>query len=228
MAVAFVVLAAIPAADATDEGTVNTEPTNAAKIGETEYDTIANAIDAAEEKDTIVLLSDVTESIVIGSTVTIDLNGFKLKNDTSKATIAVEKGKLIINDSKGNGEVIQNGTGSYNAALIVKPGAEAELNGGFFNSTGDAGNPWYTLKNYGTLTINDGVKVYNNSNSSSVIANGYQNLSDYNALTGSSCSSYPESIQAAVMTINGGEFIGKCYVKMGILELSCYNNFLVR
>ena len=164
-----------------------------------------------EEGQVIVLQSNVTESITISKNVTIDLNGFKLTNEASKATIVVESGKLIVNDSSTNGEVIQNGKGSYNAALFVKPGAKAELNGGFFNST-DV-KAWYTLKNCGELTVNGGVKVYNNSDSSSVIANGYFNLNDYNSVNDVSDTSYPENVSVAKMTINGGAYTGKCYVK---------------
>ena len=176
-----------------------------------EYTTVAEAISAVEEGQVIVLQSNVTESITISKNVTIDLNGFKLTNEASKATIVVESGKLIVNDSSTNGEVIQNGKGSYNAALFVKPGAKAELNGGFFNST-DV-KAWYTLKNCGELTINDGVKVYNNSNSSSVIANGYSKYGDYNNVNGTTGGSYPENVSVAKMTINGGAYTGKCYVK---------------
>ena len=211
LAVAFVVFAAIPAVDVTGEDPAPAESTKAAKIGETEYATVADAITAVEEGQVIVLQSNVTESITISKNVTIDLNGFKLTNEASKATIVVESGKLIVNDSSTNGEVIQNGKGSYNAALFVKPGAKAELNGGFFNST-DV-KAWYTLKNCGELTINGGVKVYNNSDSSSVIANGYFNLNDYNSVNDSSDTSYPENVSVAKMTINGGAYTGKCYVK---------------
>ena len=187
------------------------ESTKAAKIGEVEYTTVAEAITAVGEGQIIVLQSNVTESITISKNVTIDLNGFKLTNEASKATIVVESGKLIVNDSSTNGEVIQNGKGSYKAALFVKPGAKAELNGGFFNSTDD--NAWYTLKNCGELTINDGVKVYNNSDSSSVIANGYFNYGDYNNVNGTTGGSYPKDVSVAEMTINGGAYTGKCYVK---------------
>ena len=175
-----------------------------------EYTTVAEAISAVGEGQVIVLQSNVTESITISKNVTIDLNGFKLTNEASKATIVVESGKLIVNDSSTNGEVIQNGKGSYNAALFVKPGAKAELNGGFFNST-DV-EAWYTLKNCGELTINNGVKVYNNSNSSSVIANGYFNKDDYNSVNNTS-GAYPDDVSVAKMTINGGAYTGKCYVK---------------
>ena len=211
LAVAFVVFAAIPAVDAAGEDPAPAESTKAAKIGETEYATVADAITAVEEGQVIVLQSNVTESITISKNVTIDLNGFKLTNEASKATIVVESGKLIVNDSSTNGEVIQNGKGSYNAALFVKPGAKAELNGGFFNST-DV-KAWYTLKNCGELTVNGGVKVYNNSDSSSVIANGYFNLNDYNSVNDVSDTSYPENVSVAKMTINGGAYTGKCYVK---------------
>ena len=54
----------------------------AAKIGETEYATLANAVAAANANDTIEILSDVTESIEIAAdkNITIDLNGKTLTN----------------------------------------------------------------------------------------------------------------------------------------------------
>ncbi len=87
LAVAFVVFAAIPAVDAAGEDPAPAESTKAAKIGETEYATVADAITAVEEGQVIVLQSNVTESITISKNVTIDLNGFKLTNEASKATI---------------------------------------------------------------------------------------------------------------------------------------------
>ena len=54
----------------------------AAKIGETEYTTLTEAVDAANANDTIKILSDVTESVEIenGKTITLDLNGKTLTN----------------------------------------------------------------------------------------------------------------------------------------------------
>ena len=56
------------------------EQTCAAKIGETEYSTLAGAIDAANIYDansdvTIVMLHDVTENIEIHRSLTLDLGG---------------------------------------------------------------------------------------------------------------------------------------------------------
>lgn len=60
-----------------------TEQTCAAKIGETEYSTLAGAIDAANIYDansdvTIVMLHDVTENIEIHRSLTLDLGGHTL------------------------------------------------------------------------------------------------------------------------------------------------------
>lgn len=54
----------------------------AAKIGETEYATLTEAVDAANANDTIKILSDITESVEIenGKTITLDLNGKTLTN----------------------------------------------------------------------------------------------------------------------------------------------------
>ena len=70
------------------------EQTYAAKIGETEYSTLAGAIDAANIYDansdvTIVMLHDVTENIEIHRSLTLDLGGFTLSGDGTKTVVSI-------------------------------------------------------------------------------------------------------------------------------------------
>lgn len=184
-----------------------------AAIGSTGYKTLANAVKAADNT-TVTLLKDTTENVTIpaGATVTLDLNGHKLTN-ASGHTIT-NNGNLTVT---GNGTVdnITDGKG----ALVNKVGAIATLNGGTFTRSQEAGtyepylaneNSWYTVKNYGTMTINAGATVTtrltdDNGNAvggySSLIANGWQNDNDLtnNPRNGN---------QNALLTVNGGTFIG--------------------
>ena len=70
-------------------GTV-TETENAAKIGDTEYPTVADAMAAATPGDTIKLLKDITESVEVkvtknfGGELTIDLNRYSVDGNSQK------------------------------------------------------------------------------------------------------------------------------------------------
>ena len=142
----------------------------AAKIGETEYATLANAVAAANANDTIEILSDVTESIEIAAdkNITIDLNGKTLTNTDGKHTIE-NNGTLTINDSSNDKTGTVDNVIHARGALVNHEGAVATLNGGKFHRSLEAGNSpdnnggnsWYTILNQGTMTINDGATVEN-------------------------------------------------------------------
>ena len=142
----------------------------AAKIGETEYATLANAVTAANANDTIEILSDVTESIEIAAdkNITIDLNGKTLTNTDGKHTIE-NNGTLTINDSSNDKTGTVDNVIHARGALVNHEGAVATLNGGKFHRSLEAGNSpdnnggnsWYTILNQGTMTINDGATVEN-------------------------------------------------------------------
>ena len=142
----------------------------AAKIGETEYATLANAVAAANANDTIEILSDVTESIEIAAdkNITIDLNGKTLTNTDGKHTIE-NNGTLTINDSSNDKTGTVDNVIHARGALVNHEGAVATLNGGKFYRSLEAGNSpdnnggnsWYTILNQGTMTINDGATVEN-------------------------------------------------------------------
>ena len=160
------------------------------------------------------LTADTQKDVVIpaNTTVTLDLNGHNLTN-VSGHTIT-NNGNLTVTGS-GTVDNISDGKG----ALVNKVGAIATLNGGTFTRSQEAGtyepdlangNSWYTVKNYGTMTINAGATVTtrltdDNGNAvgghSSLIANGWQNANDLtnNPRNGN---------QNALLTVNGGTFIG--------------------
>ena len=68
-------------------------PVNAAKIGKTEYASIADALAVAQPGDTIELLKDITESVEVRATknfdgeLTIDLNTYSINGDTANRCI---------------------------------------------------------------------------------------------------------------------------------------------
>ena len=92
-------------------------PKNAAKIGGTEYASIADAIAAAQPDDTIELLRDVTENITIGKSLTLDLAGFTLSGEDEEENAVVTitgsdetKPEITIKSSKLEEEKPVNGT----------------------------------------------------------------------------------------------------------------------
>ena len=176
---------------------------NAAKIGETEYATLAEAVAAANANDTIEILSDVTESIEIAAdkNITLDLNGNTLTNTNDKHTIE-NNGTLTINDSSNDKTGTVDNVSPARGALVNTDGAKAVLNGGTFKRSEEAGidqnnsggNSWYTIANNGTIEINKGVTVENKGYFSSNMVTGY-----YNSPTGTG---------TPTIIINGGTFTG--------------------
>lgn len=171
---------------------------------------------------TVKLAADTTKDVTIpaGANVTLDLNGHKLTN-VSGHTIT-NNGNLTVT---GSG-MVDNITHAK-AALYNNTGATATLNGGTFTrsaETGTAnpnsanGNSWYTVKNYGTLTINNGVTVENKGSFSSAVVNGWYDASKIGT------SSEPAHNADAVLTINGGSISGgKITVKnddYGVLNIT--------
>lgn len=70
-----------------------TEQTCAAKIGETEYSTLAGAIYDANSDVTIVMLRNVTENIEINKSLTLDLGGFTLSGNANAAVVTISGDK---------------------------------------------------------------------------------------------------------------------------------------
>ena len=143
---------------------------NAAKIGETEYETLTAAVAAVKDGETVTMLKNVTESVEIAAdkNITIDLNGKTLTNTDGKHTIE-NNGTLMINDSSNDKTGTVDNVIHARGALVNHAGAVATLNGGKFYRSLEAGNSpdnnggnsWYTILNQGTMTINDGATVEN-------------------------------------------------------------------
>ena len=89
-------------------------PKSAAKIGEKEYASIADALAAAQPGDTIVLLRNVTENITINKSLTLNLGGFTLSGDANAAVVTISGDKpqvTVKNGTVTGGRNPQNGGG---------------------------------------------------------------------------------------------------------------------
>ena len=118
-----------------------------AEIGSQGYESLQEAIGAAQDGQTVTLLADATEDVVISKSITLDLGGKTLTNtNAGKATISVTGGTVTVK----NGNVV-GGTGYYN--IEAKKDANLTLT----DVTATAGNTGSSMiDNYGTLTITSG------------------------------------------------------------------------
>ena len=197
--------AAAPAAETGGKGTT----ASVAKIGDATYATLQAAIDAAQDGQTVTLLADATEDVVINKNITLDLGGKKLSNTNSgKATISVQGGTVTVK----NGNIV-GGTGYYN--IEVTKGSNANLT--LTDVTATAGNNGSSMiDNWGTLTITGGtytggLNVVKSEESSTLSITGGTFTLDY----------APSSGYTAVIlvygdtTISGGEFVQTATPKWG-------------
>ena len=111
------------------EGGSTTEPTKpatpkkAAKIGDKEYPTVADAIAAADGNEPIVLLRDVTENITINKSLTLDLSKFTLTGDAEAAVVTISGDKSQVTVQNGTitgGRNPQNGGGFAIDSAVVR------------------------------------------------------------------------------------------------------------
>ena len=121
-----------------------------AEIGSQGYESLTEAVAAAEDGQTVTLLADAAEDVVISKRITLDLGGKTLTNtNAGKATISVTGGTVTVK----NGNVM-GGTGYYNIE-VTKEGSNANLT--LTDVTATAGNTGSSMiDNYGTLTITSG------------------------------------------------------------------------
>lgn len=165
------------------------------------YNTLQSAINSASEdfSQTVTLLKDVTEKVVVpaGKTITLDLNGNKIQAPTNGRYDAIDNsGTLTVKDSKKTGEIVSkknSGIGVYaNSNTTIDyakiTGQEGAV-GGFETTVG------------ATITINDG--EFKGIDNAVVIFNGSDRHGASNEIT-----------------INGGTFTGTIqtdgYVACGI------------
>ena len=169
-----------------------------AEIGSQGYESLQAAIEAAQDGQTVTLLADAAEDVVISKSITLDLGGKTLTNtNAGKATISVQSGTVTVK----NGNVV-GGNDYYN--IEAKKDANLTLT----DVTATAGNNGSSMiDNWGTLTITSGtytggLNVVKSEEGSKLTITGGTFTLDYatNGYTGV-IFAYGDT------TISGGEFI---------------------
>ena len=169
-----------------------------AKVGDTYYKTLADAVTAADNA-TVTLLKNVTANVTIpvSKTITLDLNGKTLSGgkDNDKAAL-LNNGTVTIKDSSAT----KTGT--------IKREDDADK----------TGTSYYVIKNLGTMTIEQ-ANVNNNS--------GYKKTNSAGSMAGSSliCNGDREDDKETTLTINDGVFEQQNFLAvkngaMGILNVN--------
>ena len=167
-----------------------------AKVGETAYLSLDAALEAAKDGDTVTLLADITEDVVINKNITFDLGGKTITNTgAGKATLTVASGATA---TVKNGSIV-GGASYYN----IQNNGTATLEG----ITATAGNTGSSMiDNWGTLTITSGtytggLNVVKSEEGSTLVINGGDFTLDY------ATSGYTAVIHVfGDTTINGGTF----------------------
>ena len=169
----------------------------AAQIDERYYPTLQAAINNAGKDITVTLLKNTNEDIVIpeDAELTLDLNGRTLTNVsghtiTNNGTLTITGDGTVDNVTHGKAALVNYGTAVVENVTLKRSqeaGTDADNNGG---------NSYYTLENYGVMTIEDGATVENTGAYSSMVHNGWAD------------GSKNTDGKNSVLTINGGTFNG--------------------
>ena len=169
----------------------------AASIGTAKYITLAAAIAAANNGETVTLLKDVTENVEIAKekNLTLDLNGKTLSGGTGTAKAAL-----------------------YNLGTITIQDTSAAKTGTIRrDDTGTVGETsYYVIRNQGTMTIESGT-VINNS--------GYKKANSTGSMIGSSLICNGDCDEGGTLTIKGGTFTQNNFIAikngaLGVLHVT--------
>lgn len=195
------------------DGTVVEKPYIASNNGK-KFNSLADAINAANNGDTISLKSSTTEDIVIpkDKALTIDIaEGVTLTNN--KDHTIINNGDLTItgkgtidNVTHEKGDIVNN----YGATLVLK--GEITLTRSKeagSSTTSSGGNSWYNISNQGTMDIYDDVSVISAGSFSSLIRNGEGKENEKAILR-----IHNGKFSGGINTIKNGDF-GKLYIEDG-------------
>lgn len=170
-----------------------------ASVGDSKYQSLAEAIDAAQDGQTVTLLANAAEDVAISKSITLDLGGKTLTNtNAGKATISVQSGTVTVK----NGNVV-GGTSYYN--IEAKKDANLTLT----DVTATAGNTGSSMiDNWGTLTITSGtytggLDTVKNEPSAKVNITG----GTFTLTKGNSDGYTGVVFNYGELTISGGEFV---------------------
>lgn len=134
------------------------------------YMTLQQAVDAAEDDETVVLLKGVevgeagstATGLVVSGTLTVDFNGFTVSNVGTGYAVVVSGSDAkvtLIDSSKEQTGGIYGGSGGNNQALRVESGATLDIYGGNYNVGGDSqgeGNSTVAIRTNSTVNIYGG------------------------------------------------------------------------
>ena len=182
--------------------TAMAEGEKVAKVGETEYDTLAAAINAAGTGGTVKLLADITGQTVIPAEkdIVLDLNG---KTMTHTGTTLYNSGKLTVRDSSDDksGKIVSTG----NVGIGVNHNSTTTIEYANIEAVEGA-----VITGYATgakITIEDG--IFEASDNAVIAGNG--NSTDHSGAA---------RVNANTIIINGGKFTGNIkttgYIACGI------------
>lgn len=159
-----------------------------ARIDAQGYDSLQEAVNAAENGDTVTLLKETNEDVTVSGTVILDLNGKILRGAGSADAAIINNGTLTITDNadaadeNGMGTIVGiNHNSKPKSAIINNAGASCTIAGGRItrapyldkdNTDQDNvnTNSNYTIQNKGTMYITGGL-IVNNSHKSSMVVN---------------------------------------------------------
>ena len=229
-----------------EDGAVKLAAIPVAQIGETPYETLQAACEAAKEGDIVVLIADTEENCVVkeGFNGTIDLGGKTLTGRifSKSATMTIQNGTIVrkwIGDDKSssNGAIeIQGGSLTLQDTLSVqiladnvthlirlRNSASCVINGGNYSitSTGTDATILYPSAAGTTMIVNGGTFTYDTTNASMPsIANIFGTLT----VNGGTFNAYGQSYLFNIDNVGG-----KTYVKNGLFNCSSsgrltYNN----
>lgn len=168
-----------------------------ASIGTAKYITLAAAIAAANNGETVKLLKNATENVEIAKekNLTLDLNGFTLNGGTGTAKAAL-----------------------YNLGTItIRDTSEAKTGTIKRDDNGTVGETsYYVIRNWGTMTIESGI-VINNS--------GYKKTNPNGSMDGSSLICNGDCDGGSTLTIKGGTFTQNNFIAikngaLGVLHVT--------
>ena len=133
-------------------GTVSALPAEqaAASVGTKNYKSLADAINAAQNGETVVLKQDAVETVRVpaGKDLTLDLAGKNIQNGADNENAVIVSGKLTIKDSTATTEPQVDGSDvtyvsgkitGVNTALAAVNGGEIVVESGSFECTGNMG-----------------------------------------------------------------------------------------
>ncbi len=181
----------------------------AAQIGEKTYSTLPEAVNAAQNGDTIKLLADsAVEGLTITKSVTLDLNGhemdyFRVAQVDEETNEVLTSGNLTVEDTSAG----KTGKITSKIELVV---GNLTINGG---TIGD-GSDGVRIEN-GTLTVNGGAidSLYGSNSGTVTITGGTVKNAQFGpgfeiTVTGGSGHSGLWDVSEGTWNISGGEFEG--------------------